>query len=182
VYDQSIRTLALPANVMVRSAVWSSTNEPLEHDRERLNAQRQPPAAKHNGYLLLCGVGIGIGMAAAVGMVALFGIAIAAAVGVAALFRGKCSACGRTQAMKKTGNTQRGTGWLATTKDEWQCRYCGDTTWTTQYACLSGGCGGTSGCSSWFDFGGGDAGCGGGGCGGGGCGGGGCGGGGCGGG
>jgi hypothetical protein len=98
-----------------------------------------------------------------------------------ALFNGKCSACGRTRAMKKTGKTERGTGWCAPTKDEWQCIYCGAVIWSTHYG---GGCGGTSGCDGATHCGGGNAGCaasgcGGGGCGGGGCGGGGCGGGGC---
>jgi hypothetical protein len=99
--------------------------------------------------------------------------------GLAALFRGKCSTCGQTRALKKTGNTRRGTGWWARTKHEWKCNHCGATAWTTHVIGCGGGCGTSSGCSGTTHCGGGDAGCGNSGCAAAGCGGGGCGGGGC---
>jgi hypothetical protein len=143
----------------IRPAVWNPQSETGMIVRRHCDLQSIPLATVKQSYLLLWGLAIGI--------------AAAVCIGIAAMFRGKCSSCGRTHALTKTGNTEQGSGWLASTKEEWKCQHCGATIWTTHYTgCGSaGGCGGSSDC--------GNSGCAGSGCGGGGCGGGGCGGGGC---
>jgi hypothetical protein len=162
--DNSMHPTDTPSSAFIRSAIWTgpTSNDP-RLIRFQAASQRTPQQNRGQKFGLVIGL--------VIGMIAL------ASVILVALFNGKCSGCGRTRAMKKTGNSERGTGWFAATKDEWKCQHCGATLWTTHYAgCGDGGsgCGGTTHCG---DSGCGASGCGGGGCGGGGCGGGGCGGG-----
>jgi hypothetical protein len=148
-----------------RSVMWRPQIRSEANDRGDSESQLHPQPVRAGSNLLLWGLAIG-------------GV-VAVCVAMAALFNGNCSACGRARAMKKTGNFQRGTGWFATTKEEWKCIDCGATMWTTHYTgCGSSGAG-ASGCGGTTPCDGGDAGCGGSGCAGAGCGGGGCGGGGC---
>jgi hypothetical protein len=163
--DSSMRS-AHAGSAFIRPAKW---DESMSNDSQpvhiQLASQRtaQPSRAQKSG--LVIGVVIAV--------IAFGGVLLVA------LFNGKCSSCGRRHAMKKTGNTQPGSGWCAGIKDEWMCTYCGATIWTTHYAGCGGGYSGGSGCGGTTDCG--NSGCGtsgcGGGCGGGGCGGGGCGGG-----
>jgi hypothetical protein len=151
------------SHVTIRPAVWNQKDRTELFARQHSDIHPLPlPTTKPN-YLVLWGLAIGV--------------AVAVCIGITAMFRGKCSSCGRTHALTKTGNTEQGTGWLASTKDEWQCKYCGATIWTTHYTACGGSCGAGGGCGGSSDCG--NSGCAGSGCGGGGCGGGGCGGGGC---
>jgi hypothetical protein len=168
--DHSIRDRSVHTNDVISPAFWTRRNKNEFNDHPGSELQHRPRAFAEQSYLLLWGVSIG---------------AVAASFfGFAALFRGKCSSCGRAKAMKKTGRTRRGTGWWATTQEEWSCNHCGAAIWTTHFAGCGSGCGTSSGCGGTTHCGGSDAGCGSSGCaaagcGGGGCGGGGCGGGGC---
>jgi hypothetical protein len=178
-YYSTLGLLNAPSNRLVRTAMW---NEPHEIGTRVVAGppHGQEPVSPNPPQNYVLAWGLVIGFLGAAGILAAAGIAMVAIfIVMVAILKGKCSACGRNHAMKKTGNSERGTGWFASTKDEWKCQYCGATTWTTNFAGCGGGCG-ASGCGGATHCGGGDAGCGGGDGGGGGCsGGGGCGGGGC---